>query len=117
MRMRAKYVNIVKASCRDVAESWAQSYLHPKEGWRASPLAGGRTAKGIYDELCGLGPSPRSADVAEIIGNKSWSYVNCDGCGEYTEIGVKIGSEDDGKVYCETCLKEALILLSGNSVP
>ena len=99
-----------------MAERWAQSYLHRKKGGERCRWLEDAPPGGIYDELCGLGPSPLFSGCCRDRGNKSWSYVNCDGCSEYTEIGVKIGSEDDGKVYCETCLKEALLILSGDSV-
>lgn len=110
MRTRLKYVNVRVASTAGIAASWAANYQHPKDGWRIDPLAGGKTAKAIYDELCALGRSPSPEDVANVIGNKSWSYISCEGCNEYVLKAAAIG-EYEAKPYCETCLTEALTAL------
>jgi hypothetical protein len=110
-RTRLKYVAVNVASTRGVAERWAESYQHPKDGWRESPLAGGKTAKQIHSELCKLGPSPSLDDVANVIGNKSWGHITCDGCNDQVEVVAAIG-DYEAKQYCKVCLQEAIAALA-----
>lgn len=113
--VRAKFVAVRVASARGVAERWAQTYQHPQDGWRNAAFAARkRTSKEIRDLLCELGDNPPLDKVAEIIGNKSWSYISCDGCPEYVERAVAIG-EYEPKVYCETCITEAAQAFKGES--
>lgn len=105
MRILARYVSVLHATGRGAAERWASQY-GPE--WR--PTSTGPSMD-IHAKLCALGPNPSIKDVAEVIGNKSWSYLSCDGCGDDVEKAVQIGSSDYGaevKKYCLTCLREAL---------
>lgn len=106
---RLKYVRIRHAAQSGVAERWRSQYQHPKDGW--TNTASGNSGV-IYSKLCELGQNPTPQQVADIIGNKSWSFVCCDGCSEYIEKAVEIG-EYEPKAYCETCLREALQALTG----
>jgi hypothetical protein len=108
---RLKYVRIRTASSIGVAERWRSQYQHPKDGWTKT-VTGNSGA--IYDKLCALGPKPSAQEVADVIGNKSWSFVACDGCTEYIERAAEIG-EYEPKAYCEMCLREALQSLTGAS--
>lgn len=59
-----------------------------------------------------------AADVAEIVGNKSWVSKNaCDECGVETWDAVQVGEEPDYEsstaVLCRKCIKAALALLGG----
>lgn len=114
MRLRAKYVSLKIGTACGVADRWRASYFvdHGNQ-WREGALAGGKTAKQIYDALCKLGEHPTLATVAEVIGNKSWSYISCDGCNEHVERAVIIGDGEysDRKCFCRTCLREALAVL------
>jgi len=105
--MRPKYVSIIKASGRGVAERWRTRY-QKKDGW--TKTASG-DSKDVYDKLCDLGHVPDIAKVAEIIGNKSWSYIRCEGCSDEVEEAVSIG-EHDAKSYCKTCIDEAKTALN-----
>lgn len=107
MRMRARYVNLQIASARGVADRWASQYQHPKDGWASAGHAG---AKDKHESLVALGPNPPIERVTEIIGNKSWSYINCDGCGDYVERAIAIG-EYESKSYCTTCIREAAAIM------
>lgn len=52
-----------------------------------------------------------AAEVAEIIGNKSWSYFNCDECSEYVEKVVILGEHSDRQVtLCPSCVRAAAAL-------
>lgn len=110
MRMRARYVCVEHASARGVADRWRAQY-ECNGKWAAS-LNG--NSEVTYNQLCALGKQPDIAKVAEIIGNKSWSYLSCDGCDDHVEAAIRIGENryDDAKVYCVTCVREAAAVLS-----
>lgn len=108
-RMRAKYVNVQVATGRGVADRYRQQY---PAGDTTRP--GGKDPEDTYQRLAALGDNPPIDKVAEIIGNKSWSYITCDGCSLYVERAVAIG-EFDTKAYCETCMKEAHAILMGEA--
>jgi hypothetical protein len=110
--MRSKYVTIRAASAVGVAERWRSQYQHPKDGWHGTAYR--NDGKQVYDELISLGPNPPIDKVAEIVGNKSWSYISCDGCNEYIERAVELG-EDEPKTYCATCIEEARQILTGEN--
>lgn len=102
--MRAKYVHIETASARDVLDRWLGNYPDGK----CTP-----DKQAITERLRLLGSQPSIDDVAEAIGNKSWSYLACDGCSEYIKIGVRIGDEysDKERIYCAICIAEAAEIL------
>lgn len=108
MRTRLKYVTLQVATGRGVAESWRKQYC--KDGVWTKTAYGDSGA--VYAKLCDLGPNPPIDKVADAIGNQSWSYIFCEGCGDYVEKAAALG-EYETKAYCETCLKEALSALSG----
>ena len=105
--MRAKYVSVITASARDVAERWKAQYRDGGGEWLGTVSGSSRDK---YEKLCALGPNPDIAAVAEITGNKSWSYISCDGCDQYPERAVRIG-EYDTKSYCQECIEEASMAL------
>ncbi len=96
MRMRARFVNLRIASARNVAQRWREQY----------PEASGKRHD-QWKELDALGDNADIEKVVDIIGNKSWSHVSCDGCSEYVVKAVEIG-QYEAKVYCEVCIREAL---------
>ena len=99
--MRAKYVNIRCASASGVAERWRAVYCR-NSVWSTTTIG---NPEYIYSQLFSLGENPDVAEVARIIGNKSWSYITCDGCSSNVELAVEIG--ELGRSYCETCITEA----------
>lgn len=107
LRIRAKYVAVVHASGRDVAERWRAQYQRG-DNWTGT-VSG--SSKDVYDRLIALGENPDIEKVADIIGNKSWSFIHCDGCGENVRRAVSMG-EYEPKNYCETCIAEATIILA-----
>lgn len=112
-QMRAKHVSIEVASARGVAARWMSQYC--KDGvWSNTAYGKG---KEIHDKLCDLGPTPPIDKVAEIIGNKSWSSLCCDGCDDYVERGVRLKAEHrEGGIFCATCINEAHQILNGSEV-
>lgn len=99
MRIRAKFVSVEVATGRGVAERWRNQYFKQDGGWSKHPDS---TSEAIYESLRCLGGNPDIAKVANIIGNKSWSYIACDGCNEYVERAIRLG-----RAYCFTCIGEA----------
>ncbi len=94
------------ASAANVAERWRSQYQRDGK-WT-------RTASGdseeIYNALCDLGRNPDIAAVATIIGNKSWSYLSCDGCDKYVTHAVKLnhGYSEKDHLLCRNCLERGI---------
>ena len=109
MRIREKYVNIVYEDINSIAERWYKRYGGKEESDWINVISG--SSKDIYEKLIALGPNPPIDSIEEIIGNKSWTHISCDGCGEYTLQAVAIG-ECGAKNYCETCIREAFTILT-----
>lgn len=63
--------------------------------------------------LAALDPhSATAVQVAEIIGNASWSYFTCDECSQPVEKAVEVGGEfcERPYVFCPSCLRAASAL-------
>lgn len=106
---------IITASGRGVAERWLSQYRNKCDGRWPRIVSG--SAEEIYNRLLDLGDTPSIKEVADVIGNKSWSYISCDGCGEYVEVAVEIGVE--GETYCRNCIAgahEAFAMVSRHQV-
>ena len=104
-------VLIRTADGHGVADRWQSQYQHPVDGWRRTAHG---PAKEVYERLCDLGQTPSAAATAEVIGNKSWSYLTCDGCSEYVERAVEFtdsGSERN-PLLCAPCIELARAALS-----
>jgi hypothetical protein len=67
----------------------------------------GKTAGEIYRALAILTPEEATpAAIAAIIGNKSWSYLRCDECGDEVERAVEIDEcSDSSKTICGSCAR------------
>jgi hypothetical protein len=105
--MRAKYVSLEVASARGIAARWERERVRDGKWVREGDEA-------ICERLAALGSTPSISDAANIIGNKSWTYLSCAGCSEYIEIGVRMGSDyEPGKIYCAICIDEAHQTLKG----
>lgn len=106
--MRPKYVSIEVATARGVALRWERARVRDGKWLRD-------VDQSICERLHALGEAPSISDAAEIIGNKSWSYLTCAGCSEYVDRGVRLGGEyEEGKIYCQTCINEAHQILNGS---
>lgn len=55
-------------------------------------------------------------DIDVIIGNKSWTRLECEVCGETVEVVVRVGEEPDCDSrwvdLCAACLTKAALMLS-----
>ena len=90
------------ASGIGVADRWRDQYF--RDGEWANTVTG--NSGDIYERLCELGPNPDIDAVAEVIGNKSWSYLNCDFCSSYVKKAAIIG-DYESKLICSNCAREA----------
>jgi hypothetical protein len=93
---------------RDVARSWHEHYGDKWDGF-------GEDKTEIYRKLLALDRESCSAgDVKAIIGNSSWTRIECNGCGVDVEIAVSVGQEPDYEsrtaVLCRPCVEAALAL-------
>lgn len=94
-----------RAKIVGVADAWRKQYpvaQYPDDDPKGK----------IRRALDAIDPAAMTPDqVAQIIGNKSWSHISCDECGQYGERGVSLG-EYDAKTYCTSCLRAASALAS-----
>jgi len=98
----ARVVRVVVATARGVAARWFdQNFVRHGNNWYSSDR------KVTHAQLLALGDNPPIDKAAEVIGNKSWTYILCKGCSEYVERAVKIGDGYDPEiVLCQACLDE-----------
>ena len=86
-----------------VAERWKAQY-HTREGW--TQVMGG-SSRDYYDRLAALDLSTATTDdVKAIIGNDSWTYLDCGGCGKGADAVVLFGADDGDESFllCRACL-------------
>jgi hypothetical protein len=93
-----------------VAERWLKAYLkddqwmHIKSG----------NSQDKYIKLKELGDNPDPDEVDKIIGNESWTRVQCDNCNGKFETAVWIGEklyyESRTALVCLQCLNDAIDL-------
>lgn len=99
-------VKVSVATGRGVAERWRQSYQRDGAWTR---VVGG-SSEVIYNRLCDLGENPDVDAVATAIGNKSWSYLTCNACGEEVKRAADLSRaySDGPNLICRPCLEDAI---------
>lgn len=110
-----------------VADRWRDSYLgHAVD----DPLDDGRTWQQVEAEIRALPDDASVIAIDAVIGNHSWTYLECAECRNDIQRGVRVGYEEDrrypgtgsyskwGAVLCESCLRGATAALrsGGNEV-
>ena len=100
---------------RGVAGRWKKQYFTRQGGeWRETISGNSRVT---YQRLCALDTETCTAgDVAEVIGNTSWTNLICDECkSERLEWVLCVGEapdyESNTAYLCARCLQQASILL------
>ncbi len=114
-------IKVTKRSrIEDVANRWRRQYpelsddkkplFSVREGHQKQP----KSALKIYRELCILDLSTATEDdVAEIIGNPSWTRLECECCESHVDSLLIIKSyNDSGVLICGDCLNLAVIAYS-----
>ena len=91
------------ATGRGVADRWREQYYKADGTWVRTSIG---DSEEKYNALCDLGPTPTPQQVADVIGNKSWSYLDCSGCHGDFEAVVEIDEHQDFTL-CESCIREA----------
>lgn len=100
------YLLTSDSEAKSAPERWAAQYgREPKDSrWGI-----------VTTTLLALPVEERTPDrIASIIGNRSWSTINCDQCGNEVSLAVVVGQMPDYDVpsatLCEDCLRAALAL-------
>ena len=88
---------------KEVAIKWRRQY--PK----SHPY--GPKKDVIYGRLLELPHDATERDVAEIIGNSSWTRNKCDECQKDSDITVMLGNDSSTAQICLSCLQEAKSLV------
>ena len=93
---------ITKQSLIDtVGLNWQKHYPENFE------LTGGEFSNKILEKLEKLPATRTEEDIAKVIGNYSWTEINCEECGE--SVDEVIVFTEAAKI-CKRCLKKALDL-------
>ncbi len=91
---------------RGVPKRWRAQYPENKGDKHAIWVA----LKRLDLETC------TAADVDAVIGNGSWTRIDCDGCGNKVDTAVTVGQEPDydssTATICAVCLQQAVEALA-----
>lgn len=98
---------------RAVADRWAEQYQNALSK-PESTLADQRHPKAILRQLRALDLEEATpAQVEAIIGNDSWTALNCNECGESAETVLRFGHDDYESTthgLCPKCVHAAFAL-------
>lgn len=107
---------------RVIAARWRNQYapfthdaplFSERNGYRT-----GLTKKAISEKLDALDPETASVeDVANIIGNDSWTRLTCDQCGKDTDAVLNVGQEPDIESHTASLCKECFLSLAAMPWP
>lgn len=91
---------------RNVAALWASCYNH---AWETKDWVDKRE---VYEKLRTLDLDRASeADVAEVIGNKTWTSLACDECRREVQAVIEV-AQAPSRYICRGCVKKGMELLS-----
>ncbi len=91
------------------AEEWRNTYFNG-ESWE-STIDG--DAEIVYNKLVALGGSPHPNAVDSIIGNNTWTKLECESCHSNTSALIKfdLPHNDDEVQICADCIERAYCLV------
>jgi hypothetical protein len=99
-----------------VAAAWERQYYH--RGGSGCDAQWSWTMNGdsatIYRQLAALDPATATLEQVErIVGNRSWTRLDCDGCEAEVTEAVEVADNDGdwSTTLCRACLTAALALL------
>lgn len=113
---KAEYVS-KEGMTEGVIEGWHKQYLHCIETPDEFSHPTDCDKKLTYEKLVELQKNGEltAKKVDEIIGNESWTALNCDGCGENVKDAVRVGTDVDYEssttTLCTKCTNDALRVL------
>jgi hypothetical protein len=94
-----------------VADRWKHQYYDISRGWTQT-LRG--STENVYRRLKELPQGATEEQVAGIIGNRSWTKLQCDECGKAVSAVVQVGAPPDYESstawLCLDCLHQAVKL-------
>lgn len=99
-----------KQLARDAAKRWRSQYpdLSPEPMKSFSFITRETTTRKpsltVYQELLALGDSPTPEHVNGVIGNTSWTELQCDECKQEVEAVTHVGDT----FLCRSCVEKAL---------
>lgn len=107
------YVITVEDKAKSTKDGWKRQYF-VSGVWKVSDKK-----REVYEELVSLGDNPTSEEVNKVIGNNSWTYLECDECGkEVNEVVVFETYHEYQTEVCKKCLSKSvkLIKVFGNDL-
>lgn len=93
-----------KSLARGAAASWWHQY-YERGLWLSTELG---SSKEIYEDLVALGSNPDPDIVDAIIGNRCWTYLECDNCDREVDKAFIFSRYNDSLKVCRECLESAL---------
>ena len=96
---------------RDMTRSAARRYWS-QYGDDHIALVGKKTWREVYGELLALGPDPSDHQIEKVIGNCSWTSLQCDVCRRAklpVVVDVGAGRGHATTRLCIACIREALV--------
>lgn len=94
--------DVVIASAKGVADRFAKQYSDGRFPAHQQKIAA----------LVALGDKAEPDDVAEVIGNKSWTHAQCISCRNYVARAIEFDGGDSPCQVCADCLRAALDALT-----
>lgn len=94
---------------KTVTQRWKEQYMNKDGTWDGLYK---ENSEEIYNKLTNIGNITKEV-IKEVIGNDTWTWQCCDGCGNYSHIPHVI-FEDDYDVetaVCAKCIIESYKLL------
>lgn len=82
-----------------VTERWLRQY--PKKDYE------GCEKWIIYERLVSLGDNPNPDDVNKVIGNNSWTSIECDICGRSVDKAIEADVSGYDSHICFNCIDKA----------
>ncbi len=107
-------ITTIREIIKSVPDKWKRRYYDAtytqEDQWRVGL---NRPTKETYDKLIKLDLETASKeDIAQIIGNDSWTRLNCDQCNREVDKVIRLGEVEDYEsataYICPDCLIDAL---------
>jgi len=92
---------------RTAAERWQQQYCLPARGWTQPPFG---NPEQKHRALVRLGENPTPDDVDRVIGNDSWTRLECDVCETSAQalVVIELLYERRPTALCGRCAGQAV---------
>lgn len=91
---------------KSIAGRWKEQYY--RDGSWMKIYFSSFTAKEIHDQLLSLLPNATPTQISTIIGNSSWTRLECDECYQEVDAVVCLGNNEDTVCVCLNCLLKAV---------